>query len=234
MSLLAVQGIVAGYGQTEILHGVSIVVEPGEIVAIIGPNGSGKSTLMKSAVGLLRPTGGSVNFRGEDITGVAPENIVRKGLCYVPQSSNVFPSLSIHENLEMGAFVRTDDYRPRITEIYDLFPDLASRRKERASRLSGGQRQMVALARALMLNPVLLLLDEPSAGLAPMMVASVFEKIKGISSTGVAVLMVEQNAREALRLSARGYVLAAGHNRLEGPGRSLLSDPEVARLYLGG
>ncbi len=234
MSLLEVSQVVAGYGETEILHGVSIAVEPGEVVTIIGPNGSGKSTLMKSIVGLLHPNRGQVHFRGEDITGKAPEAIVRRGLCYVPQTSNIFPSLSIHENLEMGAFVRTDDFRDQLTEVYELFPPLAERRHDRASKLSGGQRQMLALARALMLNPVLLLLDEPSAGLAPMMVASVFENIMGINRTGVAILMVEQNARESLKLSSRGYVLAGGQNRLEARGENLLKDPEVARLYLGG
>jgi len=234
MSLLEVSEVVVGYGETEILHRVSIAVEEGEIVTIIGPNGSGKSTLLKSILGLLRPKKGRVRFQGEDITGMAPEAIVRKGLCYVPQSSNVFPSLSIHENLEMGAFVRTDDYRPRLTEVYELFPDLAGRRRERAGKLSGGQRQMLAVARALMLDPVLLLLDEPSAGLAPMMVTSVFERIMGINSTGVAIVLVEQNAREALKLSSRGYVLAAGQNRLEDRGENLLKDPDVAKLYLGG
>jgi ABC-type branched-subunit amino acid transport system ATPase component len=234
VSLLEASGLVVGYGETEILHGVCISVEPGEIVTIIGPNGSGKSTLMKSVVGLLRPNRGQVHFQGKDITAMAPETIVRQGLCYVPQSSNVFPSLSVNENMEMGAFVRTDDFRSRMTELYELFPDLAQRRTERASKLSGGQRQMLALARALMLNPVLLLLDEPSAGLAPMMVASVFETVMEINRTGVAILMVEQNARQALKLSSRGYVLAGGQNRLEGRGEALLNDPEVARLYLGG
>jgi ABC-type branched-subunit amino acid transport system ATPase component len=159
---------------------------------------------------------------------------VRRGLCYVPQSSNIFPSLSINENLEMGAFVRTDDFRQRLEEIYLLFPDLAGRRKDRAGTLSGGQRQMLALARALMLDPALLLLDEPSAGLAPNLVGSVFEKILGINRAGVAILLVEQNAREALKLSSWGYILAAGQNQLEDRGENLLSNPDVARLYLGG
>ena len=234
MSLLTVSNIVAGYGETEILHGVSIAIEEGHIVTIIGPNGSGKSTLLKAIFGLVKPKEGQVLFQGKDITGHAPEMVVRRGLCYVPQSSNIFPSLSINENLEMGAFVRTDDFRPRLEEIYLLFPDLAGRRKDRAGTLSGGQRQMLALARALMLDPALLLLDEPSAGLAPNLVGSVFEKIMGINRAGVAILLVEQNAKEALQLSSWGYVLASGQNQLEDRGDKLLSNPDVTRLYLGG
>jgi len=234
MSLLQVCDVVAGYGETEILHGVSITVDKGQIVTIIGPNGSGKSTLLKTIFGLIRPKKGQVLLNGEDITGIAPETIVRKGLCYVPQSSNIFPSLSIHENLEMGAFIRNDDFRYRLQEVYDLFPDLVERRNDRAGTLSGGQRQMLAVARALMLDPVMLLLDEPSAGLAPNLVTSVLGKILGINSTGVAILLVEQNAREALKLSSWGYILASGNNQLEDRGENLLKNPEVARLYLGG
>ncbi|TES87301.1 MAG: ABC transporter ATP-binding protein [Dehalococcoidia bacterium] len=234
MSLLKVSNIVAGYGETEILHGVSIAIEEGHVVTIIGPNGSGKSTLLKAIFGLIKPKKGQVLFQGKDITGLAPETVVRRGLCYVPQSSNIFPSLSINENLEMGAFIRTDDFRQRLEEMYLLFPDLAGRRKDRAGTLSGGQRQMLALARALMLDPALLLLDEPSAGLAPSMVGSVFEKILGINRSGVAILLVEQNAREALKLSSWGYVLASGRNQLEDRGENLLNNPDVARLYLGG
>ncbi len=234
MSLLQVCDVVAGYGETEILHGVSITVDEGQIVTIIGPNGSGKSTLLKTIFGLIRPKKGQVLLNGEDISGIAPETIVRKGLCYVPQSSNVFPSLSIHENLEMGAFIRTDDFRYRLQEVYDLFPDLVERRNDRAGTLSGGQRQMLAVARALMLDPVMLLLDEPSAGLAPNLVTSVLGKILGINSTGVAILLVEQNTREALKLSGWGYILASGQNQLEDRGENLLKNPEVARLYLGG
>jgi ABC-type branched-subunit amino acid transport system ATPase component len=234
MSLLKVSNIVAGYGETEILHGVSIAIEKGHVVTIIGPNGSGKSTLLKAIFGLIKPKKGQVLFQGKDITGLAPETVVRRGLCYVPQASNIFPSLSINENLEMGAFIRTDDFRQRLEEMYLLFPDLAGRRKDRAGTLSGGQRQMLALARALMLDPALLLLDEPSAGLAPSMVGSVFEKILGINRSGVAILLVEQNAREALQLSSWGYVLASGQNQLEDRGENLLSNPDVTRLYLGG
>ena len=233
MSLLQVDEIIAGYGETEILHSVSIAVGQGEIVTLIGPNGSGKSTLLKAILGLVQPKSGQVTFRDEDITGTAPERIVRKGICYVPQSNNVFPSLTVHENLEMGAFVRTDDFQQRLDEVYNLFPDLTGRRSERAGRLSGGQRQMLALARALMLDPILLLLDEPSAGLAPNLVNLVLEKIIGINSTGVAILLVEQNARKALKLSSRGYILASGQNQLEDRGERLLENPEVARLYLG-
>lgn len=234
MSLLQVSDVVSGYGETEILHSVSITVDKGQIVTIIGPNGSGKSTLLKTIFGLIRPKKGQVLLNGADITGIAPETIVRKGLCYVPQSSNVFPSLSVHENLEMGAFIRTDDFRHRLQEVYDLFPDLVERRNDRAGTLSGGQRQMLAVARALMLDPVMLLLDEPSAGLAPNLVTSVLGKILGINSAGVAILLVEQNARQALKLSGWGYVLASGQNQLEDKGENLLKNPEVARLYLGG
>ncbi len=234
MALLEVADVVAGYGETDILHGVSIAVDEGEIVTIIGPNGCGKSTLMKAVVGLVRVKAGAVTFQGTDISSQPPERIVRTGLCYVPQSANVFPSLSIRENLEMGGFVRNDDYRGRIEELFALFPDLARRPTQRAGSLSGGQRQMLAIARALMLDPVLLLLDEPSAGLSPAIMDLVFERIRGINRAGVALLLVEQNARESLRMSDRGYVLAAGRNRLEDSGPALLDNPEVARLYLGG
>lgn len=234
MALLEARDIVAGYGETQILHGVSLVVNEGEIVTIIGPNGCGKSTFMKAVVGLVQVRTGSVTFRGADITDHPPERVVRTGLCYVPQSANVFPSLSIRENLEMGAFIRGDDGRARIDEMFGLLPDLARRPTARAGSLSGGQRQMLALARALMLDPVLLLLDEPSAGLSPAIMGTVFERIRDINATGVALLLVEQQAREALRLSDRGYVLSGGENRLEDRGPALLDNPEVARLYLGG
>ena len=234
MMELDVSEVYVGYGETEILHGVSISVERGEIVTIIGPNGSGKSTLMKTIFGLLKPTVGRVFFRGEEITGMAPEQIVRKGISYVPQTANVFLTLTVADNLEMGAYVRTEGVRQRTEEVFMLFPDLEEKRSVLASKLSGGQRQMLALARALMLDPMLLLLDEPSAGLAPNAVQAVFEKILGINSTGVALVMVEQNARQSLRISNRGYVLATGRNQLEDKGENLLQNPEVARLYLGG
>lgn len=234
MALLDARDIVAGYGETEILHGVSISVDTGEIVTIIGPNGCGKSTVMKSIVGLVTVGSGSVTFRGEEIANLPPERIVRSGLCYVPQTANVFPSLTIRENLDMGAFIRKDDYRGRIEEMFDIFPDLADRPNRNAGSLSGGQRQMLAIARALMLDPVMLLLDEPSAGLSPLMMSSVFERIRSINAMGVSILLVEQNAREALSISDRGYVLSAGENRLEDRGPALLDNPEIARLYLGG
>ena len=234
MALLETAGVVAGYGDTEILHGVSIRVNEGEIVTIIGPNGCGKSTLMKTVVGLVPVKAGNVVFRNKDISDEAPGQIVRDGLCYVPQTANVFPSLTIRENLDMGAFTREDDYRGRIEEMFQMFPDLAARPNQKAGNLSGGQRQMLAIARALMLDPVLLLLDEPSAGLSPAVRGSVLELIQEINGTGVTILLVEQNAREALRMSDRGYVLSAGENRLEDAGSALLDNPEVARLYLGG
>ncbi len=234
MALLEASGVVAGYGETEVLHGVSIVVDRAEIVTIIGPNGCGKSTLMKAIAGLVRVRTGSVVFRGEDISGVSPELIVRTGLCYVPQTDNVFPSLSIRENLEMGAFVRRGDYRDRIEEMFGIFPDLSIQPGRKAGSLSGGQRQMLAIARALMLDPELLLLDEPSAGLSPAMMNTVFERVREINQAGVALLMVEQNARQALGMSNRGYVLVAGEKRLEDTGKDLLDNPEVASLYLGG
>ena len=226
--------MVAGYGETEILHGVSITVDQGEVVTIIGPNGCGKSTLLKAIVGLVRVWNGNVAFRDRDISGAPPETIVRAGLCYVPQTSNVFPSLSIRENLEMGAFVRRDRFQERIDEMFDVFPDLAVQPGRKAGSLSGGQRQMLAIARALMLDPSLLLLDEPSAGLSPAMMDTMFGLVWQINQTGVALLMVEQNARQALGMSHRGYVLVAGEKRLEDTGRDLLENPEVATLYLGG
>ena len=232
--MLEVDGLRAGYGDTEVLHGVSIRVEDSEFVTVIGPNGSGKSTLMKAICGVVTPTAGSIRFRGEDLGRLSADRIVPRGLSYVPQTENVFPSLTVRENLDMGAFVRQDGVAERIGHMFELFPDLAGKRDDRAGLLSGGQRQMLALARALMLDPVLLLLDEPSAGLSPVMVESVFEKIVAINRTGVSILMVEQSARRALGLSSRGYVLATGEVRLEDTGTRLLSNPEVARLYLGG
>jgi ABC-type branched-subunit amino acid transport system ATPase component len=234
VTVLEAREVVSGYGEVEILHKVSIRVEEEEIVTIIGPNGAGKSTLLKTVFGLLPCKSGRVFFGGEDVTGRSPEVMVRKGMSYVPQSDNVFPTLTVQENLEMGAFIRRDDYRSKMEEVLALFPDVMERRHTRAGKLSGGQRQMLALARALMLEPRILLLDEPSASLAPNMVELVFAKILDINRSGVSIIMVEQNARESLKLSHRGYVLAMGQNRLEGSGESLLESEEVGKTYLGG
>lgn len=234
MSLLKVDGVVAGYGEMEVLKGVTLDVAADEIVSIVGPNGAGKSTVMKLVFGLLKPWEGSVVFDGQDISGMPPDKIVRLGLCYVPQVDNVFPNLSVEENLEMGAFILNGPLGERKQRVFELFPRLAERRKQRAGKMSGGERQMVAMGRALMLDPKLLMLDEPSAGLAPMLVDMIFEKVAEINAAGVAILMVEQNAKRSLELADRGYVLATGQNQVEGPGSDLLEDPEVARLYLGG
>ncbi len=234
MSLLKAENITAGYGEMDILHDVCIELTEGGIVALIGPNGAGKSTLMKTIFGLLTPRTGTVAFDGNDITGRAPDQIVRLGMCYVPQTDNVFPSLTVRENLEMGAFILNEELDDRIERVYQVFPDLKTFHGKRAGALSGGQRQMLAMGRALMLDPQVLLLDEPSAGLAPKLVELIFEKIVEVNQTGVSILMVEQNAKHALQLSDRGYVLATGRNRFEGSGQDLLSDPQVAKLYLGG
>ena len=232
-AILETSGLVAGYGEVEILHGVAICVEPGQMVAVIGPNGAGKSTLLKTIFGLVQTRQGGVRFNGAEITNEPTNRIVAKGISYVPQTENVFPSLSINENLEMGAFIRRDGLRERLEQVYAIFPDLAGRRGDGAGKLSGGQRQMLALARALMLDPQILLLDEPSASLSPKMVASLFERIREINAGGTAILLVEQNAREALSFSDHGYVLAMGENRLEGEAKSLLQNDEVGKLYLG-
>ncbi len=232
--LLEADGIVTGYGEVDILHGVSLLVEQGEIVAVIGPNGAGKSTLLKSVFGLLKLRKGKLVLDGMDVSGLSPQKIVRSGVSYVPQSDNVFPSLTIIENLEMGAFVSSNGFKQRVAEIFDLFPPLAERPNIKAGSLSGGQRQMLALARALMLQPKLLLLDEPTASLSPKMVGDIFAKIRDINQKGVAILIVEQNAREALKLCHRGYILVMGRNAMEDTSQNLLHSEEVGRLYLGG
>ncbi len=234
MPLLTVDSAVAGYGEMQVLSGVSLSVDEGTIVSIVGPNGAGKSTVMKLIFGLLKPWEGTVTFAGQDISGMAPEKLVRLGLSYVPQVDNVFPTLSVEENLDMGGFILSGSLKERKERVFELFPRLAERRRQRAGKMSGGERQMVAMGRALMLDPKLLMLDEPSAGLAPLLVDMIFEKIVEINKTGVSVLMVEQNARKSLQLADHGYVLATGRNEVEGPGLQLLRDPDVARLYLGG
>ncbi len=232
-AVLQAEGVVAGYGEVEILHGVSLLLNEGEIVAVIGPNGAGKSTLLKTVFGLVSVRSGRVQLLGREVTNLSPDRVVQSGMSYVPQVDNVFPSLTINENLEMGAYVRRDGLRERLERVYDLFPDIADRRGERAGRLSGGERQMLALARALMLDPKVLLLDEPSASLSPIMVDSIFEKIGEINRGGTAIVLVEQNAKEALSFSSRAYVLAMGENRIEGESKALLDNEEVAKLYLG-
>jgi len=235
MPLLKVDTITCGYGDVEILTDVSAEVDEGEIVSVIGPNGAGKSTLMKSVFGLLHPWKGSISFNGRDISRLEPYEIVQLRMCYVPQVANVFTELTVEENLEMGAFVlRDSDMEARKERIFELFPRLKERRRQAAGKMSGGERQMVAMGSALMLDPRLLLLDEPSAGLSPKMVDIIFERIVRVNEEGIAVLMVEQNAKQSLNMAHRGYVLANGENRFEGGGRELLNDPEVGRLYLGG
>jgi ABC-type branched-subunit amino acid transport system ATPase component len=233
-ALLEVRDLAAGYGDHDVLRGLTVRVDAGELVAIIGPNGSGKSTLLKTIAGLIRPRAGRIVFRGENITGAAAEQIIRGGLAYVPQEGNVFPSLTVWENLTIGAWTATGDFAARAGRALDLFPALAERQRARAGVLSGGERQMLAMAMALMVEPALLLLDEPSAGLAPALQRLVFERVREINRRGIGVLLVEQNARESLALCARGYVLAMGQTRAEGPGRALLDDPEIRHLYLGG
>ena len=233
-TLLCTDGVVAGYvPEVHILNGVSIDVREGEIVTVVGPNGAGKSTLIKTIFGLLKPREGKVLLRGEDIGGDKPHTITRKGMSYVPQLDNVFPSLTVDENLQLGSLdrTRTDE---RISRMHELFPRLGERRTQLTGTMSGGERQMVAMARALMPDPEVLLLDEPSAGLAPAFVDAIFEKIAEINQHGVTIVMVEQNARRALAMSNRGYVLDLGANRFQGSGEELLSDPKVAELYLGG
>ena len=236
--ILNVDNVISGYGEIEILHGVSIEVYEKEIVTIIGPNGCGKSTLMKTIFGLLRPSSGSIEFMIDnnmtEIQNYETENLIKIGLSYVPQSENVFPSLTIKENLEMGSFINEEGIEESINSMYELFPVLNEKQDDPADQLSGGQRQMLAFARALMLKPKLIILDEPSAGLAPNLVASVFATIKKIHQSGVSILMVEQNAKAALEISNRGYVLATGENKATDSGKKLLQNKEIASLYLGG
>lgn len=234
MALLTIEGLTTGYGEMEVLRDVSLQVEQGSIVSIIGPNGAGKSTAMKAAFGLLTPWQGSIRLQGREIGGLSSDRIVRSGMCYVPQTDNVFPSLTVEENLEMGAFVLSGPIDARKERVFELFPRLLERRRQRAGKMSGGERQMVAMGRALMLDPTLLLLDEPSAGLAPLLVDMIFEKIRDVNAAGVSILMVEQNAKKSLELADHGYVLVNGANRIDGSGAALLADPEVGRLFLGG
>ncbi|TKX81145.1 ABC transporter ATP-binding protein [Halorubrum sp. SD626R] len=234
MSLLEVRDLDAGYGDLQILTDIYLDVDGEEYVTIVGPNGAGKSTVMKSVFGLTTHMGGTVTFDEEDISGTKPEDVIHKGLGYVPQSENVFAELDVEENLEMGAYILDEVPQEELRKVYDRFPILEERKHQQAGTLSGGQRQMLAMGRALMLDPELLLLDEPSAGLAPDLVDEMFDKIDEINETGTAILMVEQNAKEALRRCDRGYVLANGQNRFEDEGTTLLNDEEVRREFLGG
>lgn len=232
--VLAADDIVAGYVPgVDVLRGCSVEVRPGEVVGVIGPNGAGKSTLVKAVFGLLRVRGGTVRLRGEDVTGRPAHELVRQGVGYVPQLQNVFPTLTVEENLRMGVYLRPKDHARRVTAIEELFPVLADRRRQKAGAMSGGERQMLAMARALMMEPQLLLLDEPSAGLSPLHQDHVFDRCRMINSAGVAVLMVEQNARRCLQLCDRGYVLDQGRNAYTGTGTALLHDEKVIELYLG-
>ncbi len=232
--VLLVEDVVVGYTDLDILKGVSIKVGRDEIVVIIGPNGAGKSTLAKTICGLLVPRSGQIRFEGESLVQLPPSAIVQRGLCYVPQERNVFPNLTVKENLEMGGYLLSPALvKERIEEMLEIFPALRSKLEAKAGTLSGGQRQMLAMGRALMLKPRLLVLDEPSAGLSPQMVDMVFDKITEINRNGCAILMVEQNARKALAMCHRGYVLDMGRNAITNTGKALLEDPEVIRLYLG-
>ena len=233
-SLLQVGSLDAGYGDLQILDSVDLNVEAGEYVTIVGPNGAGKSTVMKSIFGLTTLMGGRVEFDGTDITGKKPEDVIHLGLGYVPQSDNVFPTLSVMENLEMGAYILDEVPQERLDEVFERFPILEERKGQKAGTLSGGQQQMLAMGRALMLDPDLLLLDEPSAGLAPDLVDDMFDRIDRINEAGTAVLMVEQNAKEALRRCDRGYVLVQGQNRFMDDGDTLLHDEGVRQEFLGG
>jgi len=234
MSLLDIQDLHAGYGVMSILKGVNLSLEAGEIGVIVGPNGAGKSTTLKAIFGMLNITGGSIRFDGEDITGIRSEQLAAHRIAFVPQEHNVFPTLSVHENLEMGAYVRRDDYSAVMDQVYDIFPPLKEKRRQPAGELSGGQRQMVAFGRALMIEPKLILLDEPTAGLSPMFMSQIFDRVIAINRTGVTVAMVEQNAKQALAIAHKGFVLAGGANSYTDTGPNLLNNPEVAASFLGG
>ncbi|WP_424002106.1 ABC transporter ATP-binding protein [Haloarcula salina] len=232
--ILTVEGVDSGYGEVQVLDDLSLTLEEGEIACLVGPNGAGKSTVLKTVFGMLEPWTGSVRLGDREIGGMAPEDIVRIGVGYVPQTENVFGSLTIDENLRMGGVARDGGLEAVVTELYDRFPILDEKRTAKAKTLSGGQRQVLAFARALVMEPDVLLIDEPSAGLAPNTAAEVFEDVVTVNELGTSILMVEQNAREGLGISDRGFVLDQGSVEFEGDAASLLDDPEVSRLYLGG
>lgn len=235
MPLLEVENVVSGYGRTDVLHGVSISVERDEIVTIIGPNGAGKSTLFKTIMGYLIPSSGKILFSEEDVTQLKPNQKVEKGIAYVPQLDNTFPSLTILENLEMGAFSKDKEaLQNGIKTAYDTFPILSERKNQRARTLSGGQRQMLAMSMALMTEPALLLLDEPSAGLSPKVAEEVFNQIQSLHQKGIGILIIEQDAHRSLNISDRGYVLAMGQNHFDGSADTILSDDQIREAFLGG
>lgn len=231
--VLDVQSVTAGYGGDPIIENVSLQVRKGKITAIVGPNGAGKSTLLKAISGVVKVSSGRVVVLGEDCTNLAPEKLVRRQLAYVPQVANTFPELTVRENLEMGGYTRRSGVSQRIDELFELFPDLQLARRRKAGALSGGQRSMLAMARALMLDPEVMLLDEPSAGLSPIFQSSLWEQVEKVAATGVGVCVVEQNTRRSLRHAQWGYVLVLGKNRLDGPASQLLHDEEVIDLYVG-
>jgi len=234
MTALVGTAMTGGYGGADILKGCTIAVESGEIAVIVGPNGAGKSTAMKAMFGMLDLRAGSVLLDGEDITTLPPQHRVQRGMGFVPQTQNVFTSMTVEENLEMGGFIRDDDFAGTIEEIYDLFPVLREKRAQPAGELSGGQRQQVAVGRALMTQPKVLMLDEPTAGVSPIVMDELFDRIIDVARTGIAILMVEQNAKQALAIADRGYVLVQGENRYTDTGAALLANPDVRRAFLGG
>ena len=229
------ESMTGGYGTgADILHNCTVAVNKGEIAVIVGPNGAGKSTAMKAIFGMLTMRSGTVHIDGQDITSFSPQDRVAKGMAFVPQTQNIFTSLSVEENLEMGAFLRADDITETMNQVFDLFPILKERRKQAAGELSGGQRQQVAVGRALMTEPKVLMLDEPTAGVSPIVMDELFDRIIDVAQTGISILMVEQNARQALEIADKGYVLVQGENRFTDTGSNLLADPEVRRSFLGG
>ena len=234
MSFLQGEGLYGGYGGADILHGCSIGVNKGEVAVVVGPNGAGKSTAMKAMFGLLDVREGSVELDGQEISRLPPQERVGLGMGFVPQNANVFTSMTVEENLEMGAFIRQDDFGPTMEQVFSLFPVLGEKRSQPAGELSGGQRQQVAVGRALMTQPSVLMLDEPTAGVSPIVMDELFDRIIEIAKTGIAILMVEQNARQALEIADRGFVLVQGQNRYTDTGEALLADPEVRKSFLGG